>query len=431
MKIQIQTLGCSKNKVDSEHILYQLKFAGMEISPEGEDLVSAGVDVMIINTCGFIHDAKEESINAILEAVEAKENGYISKVIVLGCLSQRYREELVESIPEVDAFLGAFDLDEVLRVFALKINSSLLTRRLITTPSHYAYLKISEGCDRICSYCAIPSIRGPHVSVPIGDLVTEAQYLASIGVKELIVIAQDTTYYGLDIYKKRSLAPLLYKLAEVPGIEWIRILYSYPAAFPEDVLEFMATSDKMCKYMDIPLQHSSTKVLHAMRRGIDGAKTRSLVETMRKKVPGVALRTTMIVGHPQEGKREFQNLLNFVEEYKFERLGAFTYSEEEGTWGANNLSDWLPRKVKQERYDELMELQAQISLNYNLSRIGTTEKVLVDSLTDGVLVGRSQKEAPEVDGEILIGSKDRSLVGQYVNVHIENANDYDLIGKII
>lgn len=432
MKVQIVTLGCSKNRVDSEHILFQLKQAGVEISPEGEELENGGVDAVILNTCGFINDAKEESINAILEAVEAKNRGWISKVYVFGCLSQRYMDELKSSIPEVDAFMGAFDVNSVLSAVSVKFDSKLITRRLITSPSHYAFLKISEGCDRVCSYCAIPSIRGAHHSVPMEQLVDEAEYLASLGVKELIVIAQDTTYYGLDLYKKRMLAPLLQKLSEVKGIEWIRVHYSYPASFPEDVLDFMASSDKMCKYLDIPLQHSADKVLAAMRRNVDGKETRQLVEMMRKKVPGVVLRTTMIVGHPGEGEEEFQDLLQFVKDYKFERLGAFTYSEEEGTWGAQNLIDSISAEEKQDRYDQLMELQSEISLDYNVSRIGGVEQVLIDSFTDGVFVGRSHNESPEVDGEILIAGKESDkLIGQFVNVKIENANEYDLMGSII
>lgn len=430
LKVQVATLGCSKNKVDSEHLLAQLEHAGMTISPEGEDLATAGVDILIINTCGFIGDAKEESIQAILEGVEAKEKGYISQVLVWGCLSQRYREELVAEIPEVDRFFGAYDLDNILAHLGVEKSPLLLTRRYLTTPKHYAYLKISEGCDRHCSYCAIPGIRGRHISVPIEDLVREAEYLASIGVRELILIAQDTTYYGLDIYRRRALAELIERLEAVKGIEWIRIHYSYPASFPEDVLELMAHSPKVCKYMDIPLQHSADKVLAAMRRNIDGKQTRALVEKMREKVPGIVLRTTMIVGHPGEGKREFQDLLNFVQDYKFERLGAFTYSEEEGTWGAENLKDTIRKGIKQERYEELMELQSGISLDFNNSRVGSVERVLVDSFTDGVYVARTSKESPEVDGEVLLGGEfDPKRIGTFAEAMITGANEYDLLGE--
>ena len=431
-KVQVATLGCSKNKVDSEHLMVQLERAGIAISPEGEDLSTAGVDTLIINTCGFIGDAKEESIQAILEGVEAKNQGHISQVLVWGCLSQRYREELIEAIPEVDRFFGAYDLDNILAYLGVEKNPLLLTQRYLTTPKHYAYLKISEGCDRQCSYCAIPGIRGRHISVPIEELVREAEFLASIGVKELILIAQDTTYYGLDIYRKRALAQLIERLEAIKGIEWIRIHYSYPASFPDDVLEIMAHSPKVCKYMDIPLQHSADKVLAAMRRNIDGKQTRALVERMREKVPGIVLRTTMIVGHPGEGKREFQDLLNFVQEYKFERLGAFTYSEEEGTWGAENLKDTIRKGIKQERYEELMELQSGISLEFNNSRVGSVERVLVDSFTDGVYVARTSKESPEVDGEVLLGEKfDPARIGTFADAMITGANEYDLLGEFI
>lgn len=431
-KVQVATLGCSKNKVDSEHLMVQLERAGIAISPEGEDLSTAGVDTLIINTCGFIGDAKEESIQAILEGVEAKNQGHISQVLVWGCLSQRYREELIEAIPEVDRFFGAYDLDNILAYLGVEKNPLLLTQRYLTTPKHYAYLKISEGCDRQCSYCAIPGIRGRHISVPIEELVREAEFLASIGVKELILIAQDTTYYGLDIYRKRALAQLIERLEAIKGIEWIRIHYSYPASFPDDVLEIMAHSPKVCKYMDIPLQHSADKVLAAMRRNIDGKQTRALVERMREKVPGIVLRTTMIVGHPGEGKREFQDLLNFVQEYKFERLGAFTYSEEEGTWGAENLKDTIRKGIKQERYEELMELQSGISLEFNNSRVGSMERVLVDSFTDGVYVARTSKESPEVDGEVLLGGEfDPARIGTFADAMITGANEYDLLGEFI
>lgn len=430
MKIQLATLGCSKNRVDSEHLLVQLASAGVTVSPEGEDLTTAGVDVLIINTCGFIKDAKEESIQAILEGVDAKAKGYVKKVLVFGCLSQRYPDELRAEIPEVDGFFGSFDVKGVLSSLGLEWNNSLDTRRHLTTPSHYAYLKISEGCDRSCSYCAIPGIRGPHISVPVEKLVEEAGILAEGGAKELILIAQDTTYYGLDLYHKRALAKLIEKLEDINGIEWLRLHYSYPASFPEDVLDLMAGSSKLCRYMDIPLQHSADKVLSAMRRNVDGAQTRALVEKMRSKVPGIVLRTTMIVGHPGEGKREFEDLLNFVRDYRFERLGAFTYSEEEGTWGALNLKDSIPERVKQQRYEELMELQSEISLSYNNSRVGTSERVLIDSFSDGVYVARTSKESPEVDGEVLIGGEyDKDKIGTFADVTITGANEYDLLAE--
>lgn len=430
IKVQVATLGCSKNRVDSEHLLVQLANGGIQISPEGEDLKSAGVDILIINTCGFIGDAKEESIQAILEGVEAKAQGYISQLLVFGCLSQRYRDELVEAIPEVDRFFGAYDIDNLLSYIGVKKSPLLLTQRYLTTPTHYGYLKISEGCDRHCSYCAIPGIRGGHKSIPIEELVREASYLASIGVKELILIAQDTTYYGVDLYGKRKIASLIESLEQIEGIEWIRIHYSYPASFPIDLLELMATSSKVCRYLDIPLQHSSDKVLAAMRRGVDGRQTRRLVEKMREKIPGIVLRTTMIVGHPGEGKREFQDLIDFVRDYKFERLGAFTYSEEEGTWGATHLKDTISKRVKEERLETLMELQSQISLEYNNSRIGTQERLLIDSYSDGVYVARSSKESPEVDGEVLLsGDFNNDLIGRFAQATIVGANEYDLLGE--
>ena len=451
-RIQVVTMGCSKNRVDSEHLMHVLQQRGYELVPEEAGLFPDGLDEVVINTCGFIQDAKEESIQAILEAVEAKKSGRVGKVSVFGCLSQRYPSELAAEIPEVDEWKGVLTPDTLGRV--------------LTTPSHYAYLKIAEGCDRTCSYCAIPLIRGPHVSVPVEDLVEEARRLAAGGVRELILVAQDTTYYGLDRYGKRCLARLMEQLSRIDGIEWIRLHYSYPSAFPEDVLRVMADNPKICPYIDIPLQHSADHVLAMMRRGIDGRQTRDLVARMRQMVPGVVLRTTLIVGHPGEGEAEFEDLLDFVQECRFERLGAFQYSEEEGTYGALHYKDEIPAEVKQERYDRLMELQSGISLERNRARIGTRERVLVDSVSeDGILVARSQTESPEVDGEILIdpasgrvsgGLVERQVlsspsapaglekvlprvgftraedrVGQFVDVTITGANEYDLIADII
>ena len=432
-KLQTVTLGCSKNKVDTEHILSQVEDL-YEIIPEGEDIP---VDVMLLNTCGFIGDAKEESIQAVLEAVEKKNRGDVQKVIVFGCLSQRYASDLPELIPEVDAWFGARDFDPVVRALGAEPDPDRRNDRYLTTPSHYAFLKISEGCDRRCSYCAIPFIRGSHKSVPIEDLVEEASRLAASGVKELIVIAQDTTYYGLDLYRRRALAELLQKLSEVDGIEWIRIHYSYPASFPEDVLDQMADNPKVCRYMDIPLQHISDKVLDNMHRHVTGAWTRELIGKMRDRVPGVVLRTTMIVGHPGEGKREFSELMDFLRDSRFERLGAFRYSEEEGTYGAENFKDSISSRIKQERLDELMTLQSSISLSFNQSRVGTLEKVIVDDFVDGILICRSEFESPEVDGEILvrpdssvIGDVDPySLIGEFLIVRITGADEYDLIAE--
>lgn len=432
-KLQTVTLGCSKNKVDTEHILSQVA-DHYEIVPEGEDIP---VDVLLLNTCGFIGDAKEESVQAVLEAVEKKKRGEASEVLVFGCLSQRYASELPELIPEVDGWFGARDLAPVVEALGVEPDPCRSVQRHLTTPSHYAYLKISEGCDRRCSYCAIPFIRGAHKSVPMEDLVEEARLLAEKGVKELIIIAQDTTYYGLDLYRRRALAELLQKLSEVDGIEWIRIHYSYPASFPEDVLDQMADNPKVCRYMDIPLQHISDKVLDNMHRHVTGAWTRELIKRMRERVPGVVLRTTMIVGHPGEGKRDFNELLEFVREARFERLGAFKYSEEEGTFGADNFKDSITRRVKQERLDELMNLQSEISLAYNQSRVGSEVKVIVDDFNDGVFVCRSEFESPDVDGEILVrhdasvmGDIDPySLVGEFITVRVVGADEYDLIAE--
>ena len=446
-RVLLLTLGCSKNRVDSEHLLRQMASSGIELAPENEDLADGRIDTVIINTCGFIKDAKQESIDAILAAVDAKNRGYIRNLVVFGCLSQRCREELIQEIPEVDAFFGALDNTSMLEAMGVIRKKELEQERVLTTPSHYAYLKISEGCDRVCSYCAIPLIRGPHRSVPMEDLIREASNLADSGVKELIVIAQDTTYYGLDLYGKRMLGELLRRLAEIEGIEWIRLHYSYPAAFPEDVLDIMAGNPKICRYLDIPLQHISDKVLSAMRRSIDGESTRRLVRKIREKVPGIVLRTTMIVGHPGEDSREFEKLLRFVSEASFERLGAFTYSEEEGTYGAENLKDTVRESTKSARYERLMELQSEISLRFNMSRIGREETVIIDSYSgDGVYSARSMYESPEVDGEVLVGTEDmpddspvreafasdpESLVGTFAKVRIVGADEYDLIARFV
>ena len=434
-KLQTVTLGCSKNKVDTEHILSQVENL-YEIIPEGEDIP---VDVLLINTCGFIGDAKEESVQAILEAVERKSRGEVGKVVVFGCLSQRYASEMPQLIPEVDAWYGARDFDPVIKELGSEPDPEKVSSRYLTTPSHYAYLKISEGCDRRCSYCAIPFIRGGHKSVPMETLGEEARKLAEGGVRELIVIAQDTTYYGLDLYRRRALAELLQKLSEVEGIEWIRIHYSYPASFPEDVLDQMANNPKVCRYMDIPLQHIADKVLDNMHRNVDGAWTRELIRKMREKVPGVVLRTTMIVGHPGEGKRAFAELLDFVREARFERLGAFKYSEEEGTYGAENFKDTVSNRVKQERLDELMTLQSEISMAFNQSRVGSEIDVIVDDFVDGVFVCRSEFESPEVDGEILVKYDSSvfadidpySVIGEFIKVRVIGADEYDLIAELI
>ena len=424
-RLRVITLGCSKNTVDTEHLLAQLPADAFTIVDTDEP-----VDVLLVNTCGFIGDAKEESVGAILEAVETKKRGEAGELVVFGCLSQRYAAELPAEIPEVDAWFGARDLAPVLRHLGVR-PGPFVTRR-IAEAKGYAYLKISEGCDRRCSYCAIPFIRGAHRSVPMEDLVAEAEGLAARGVRELILIAQDTTYYGLDLYRRRALAELLRRLSAVPGIEWIRIHYSYPADFPEDVLTEMAGNPKVCKYLDIPLQHISDGVLDRMHRHVDGAWTRALIARLRREVPGVVLRTTMIVGHPGETEQEFEELLDFVREARFERLGAFMYSEEEGTYGAEHFADDVPPEVKQDRLDCLMELQREISLSYNRSRVGTEARVLVDDILDGTLVCRSEFESPDVDGEILVRDASPEVrVGDMIRVRIDAAEDYDLIGRQI
>ena len=434
--LQVITLGCSKNTVDTEHLLYQVRDS-YEIVPEGE---MRPVDVQLINTCGFIGDAKEQSVQVILASAQRKKDGEIGRLLVFGCLSQRYRNDLPGLIPEVDGWFGARDLDPLVRALGCEPDHASAHLRVRTDGRHpYAYLKISEGCDRRCSYCAIPLIRGPHRSVPMDTLVREAENLAAQGVRELVIIAQDTTYYGLDLYRKRSLAELLRRLSAVDGIEWLRIHYSYPADFPEDVLDEMADNPKVCRYMDIPLQHIADPVLDKMHRHVDGAWTRELIRRMRERVPGVALRTTLIVGHPGEGKADFEELMDFVRESQFQRMGAFTYSEEEGTYGAQNFKDSIPAATKRRRLDALMELQRGISLAYNQSRIGTEVRVLVDDFVDGTLVCRSEFESPEVDGEILVkytpaafdGVEPHSLIGEFLQVRITAADEYDLTAQVI
>lgn len=428
--ILVITLGCSKNDVDTEHLLAQLPEDRYRVLPSDWQ---GDADILLINTCGFIGDAKEESVNAILSAVEKKTEGHIGTLGVFGCLSQRYGKELKEEIPEVDAWFGARDLSPIVRWLGCEPVSG--AGRRIERKMPYAYLKISEGCDRRCSYCAIPFIRGNHRSVPIEELEREARTLVDGGVKELILIAQDSTYYGLDIYGHRALAELIRRLSEIDGLEWIRIHYSYPADFPEDVLEEMASNPKLCKYLDIPLQHISDKVLDAMHRHVTGDKTRELISRLRRQVPGVVLRTTMIVGHPGEGAEEFDELLEFAGSAEFERLGAFTYSEEEGTWGAEHLKDEISEEEKRARLDALMSLQASISLNFNKSRVGDIETVIVDDCVDGTLVCRSQYESPEVDGEILAklpeGTSADGLVGQFIKIKIIAADEYDLAAEVI
>ena len=433
-KVQLVTLGCCKNRVDSEHLLAKLSEA-LEIVPEEVPYEESRPDTVIINTCGFIGDAKKESIDEILTAVKAKQDGFVGRIVVCGCLSERYREELQADIPEVDAFFGSFQWKEIVKWMSLPQEKDW-TKRHLTTPSHYAYLKIADGCNRKCSYCAIPLIKGPFKSVPMATLEREAKALAAKGVRELILIAQDTTFYGMDLYGKKMLAPLIERLSKIGGIEWIRIHYSYPTGFPKDVLKVMAENPKVCKYLDIPLQHSSTKILKMMRRGVDRARQQSLLDDLRSRVPGIALRTTMIVGHPGEGEQEFEDLLDFVKKNRFEMLGAFTYSEEEGTYDAKNFADDIPQGVKNRRYGRLMRLQSRISLENNRRRVGGVEKVIIDDVKDGFLICRSQRESPEVDGSILVdlkgckGFDPLRLIGKFAAVRIISATEYDLTGVL-
>ncbi len=422
--INIVTLGCSKNLVDSEHLAGRCAAAGYDVVFDSN---STDARTVVINTCGFIGDAKEESIETILGFAEAKTRGDIDRLYVIGCLSERYADELRAEIPEVDSFFGARGLDGIISELEVELPLS----RKISTPSHYAYLKISEGCDRRCGFCAIPLIRGGHVSVPIERLVAEAEFLASQGVKELIVIAQDTTYYGLDLYGERRLADLLKRLAAIRGIEWIRLHYAYPAGFPEDVIEAMRDEPKICKYLDIPLQHISDGQLNSMKRGLGSRGTRRLVKKLRDEIPGLAIRTTLLVGYPGETEADFEELLDFVREARFERLGVFPYSEEEGTYSADNLEDDVPDDVKQRRVERLMELQAEISAENNRKRIGNVERVIVDRREGDMWVCRSQWDSPEVDTEIVIATKGKLTPGDFIDVKITDASEYDLIAEKI
>ncbi len=424
-KVNLVTLGCSKNLVDSEVIITQLKGNGISVDHEVDGNEH---DIVIINTCGFIDNAKQESIDTILKYTEAKENGLIEKLYVTGCLSQRYRDELEHEIPNVDAWFGTMELPLLLKKFKADYKHELIGERVITTAKHFAYLKISEGCDRPCAFCAIPLIRGKHVSKPIEDIITEAKNLARNGVKELLLIAQDSTYYGLDIYKKRNLAELLDRLSDVEGIEWIRLHYAFPSGFPEDILEIIAKKPTLCNYLDIPLQHASTKMLEIMRRGTTKEKTEKLLEKIRSKIPGVTLRTTMLVGHPGETEEDFQELLEFVEKWKFERLGVFTYSHEEGT-SAHKLTDDIPQEVKEERASQLMALQEQISLEHNEQKVGKTYKTLIDRKESGYFIGRTEFDSPEVDNEVLIeASKHFLRIGDFADIKITEAREFDLYG---
>lgn len=427
-KVNVVTLGCSKNLFDSEIMMAQLKANKFEVQHESMD---DDAEIVIINTCGFIDNAKQESIDTIIRYAEAKQDGMVDKLYVTGCLSERYREELEAEIPEVDSFFGTRDLPRLLKTLKADYKHELIGERLLTTPSHFAYFKIAEGCDRPCSFCAIPLMRGKHVSTPIEELVKQAEGLARKGVKELMLIAQDLTYYGLDIYKKRALADLLRKLSDVEGIEWIRLHYAYPSGFPLDVLEVMKERDNICNYLDIPLQHGSTKVLKDMRRGITREKTEKLIENIRKAVPGIAIRTTLIAGYPGETEEDFQEMYDWVEQSKFDRLGIFTYSHEENTH-AYSAEDDVPDAVKKERADKIMELQSGISYDLNQQKVGKTFKVLFDRVEGDYFIGRTEFDSPEVDNEVLIKKENAYVrIGDFAKVKISKADHYDLYGELV
>lgn len=421
-------MGCSKNLVDSERLMRQLQECGYDVThdteyPQGE--------IAVINTCGFIGDAKEESINMILEFCRRKEQGDLKKLYVMGCLSQRYLQELRQEISQVDKFYGKFNWNELLTDLKKEYNATIANERVITTPSHYAYLKISEGCNRRCAYCAIPIITGAHVSRPIEEILDEVRYLVSKGVKEFQIIAQELTYYGIDIYKKQAIAELVEKISDIEGVEWIRLHYAYPTNFPYDLLRVMRERNNVCKYLDIALQHVSTKILKKMLRPVTKEQTYELVERMRKEVPGICLRTTMMVGFPGETEKDFEELLEFVKWAKFERLGAFAYSEEDGTYAAENYKDSVSKKKKQERLDILMEVQQRISNKLNSEKIGQIYKTIIDRTEGDYYIGRTEYDSPDVDTEILIPiNKLKLKIGHFYDVEIVDATEFDLMGKI-
>jgi ribosomal protein S12 methylthiotransferase len=428
-KVNVITLGCAKNIYDSEVMMAQLKANDYEVSHEESNSDAA---VVVINTCGFIDNAKEESINTILQYADAKANGLVDKVYVTGCLSERYKDELESDIPEIDGYFGTRDLPRLLKTLKADYKKELVGERLLTTPSHYAYFKIAEGCDRPCSFCAIPLMRGKHKSTPIEELVAQAKGLAAKGVKELMLIAQDLTYYGLDLYKKRELAELLRQLSDVEGIEWIKLHYAFPSGFPMDVLEVMAERDNICNYLDMPLQHGSTNMLKAMRRGITREKTTQLMKDIRAKVPGIAVRTTLICGYPGETEADFQEMCDWIEEMRFERMGCFEYSHEEQTHAYNSEDD-VPAEVKKQRTERIMEIQSGISMDLNQKKVGKTFKVLFDRIEGGYFIGRTEFDSPDVDNEVLVKQTDdvHIRLGDFEMIEIESADHYDLYGKVI
>ena len=428
-KINVITLGCAKNRVDSEHLSAKFAAAGYKIVFDSD---RTDAKTVVINTCGFIGDAKQESIDTILDAVAAKNAGRIEQLFVIGCLSERYADALRDEIPEVDGFFGARDLNDIARILGADNTSAAETDRLLSTPKHYAYLKISEGCNRECGYCAIPLIRGRHISVPMETLEEEAAKLAAQGVKELIIIAQDTTFYGVDLYGRRALAELLERLCRIEGIEWIRLHYAYPTGFPEDVIEVMAREPKICKYLDIPFQHISDSQLSSMKRHHTKTEAYELIGRLRAAIPGLALRTTLMTGYPDESEADFEELKEFVHEVRFERLGVFAYSEEEGTYSAEKLRDNVPQEVKERRVGELMKIQSGVAAQLNAERTGRIERVIIDSKQGDYYVGRSQFDSPEVDQEILIPAGGLRLrAGTFCDVRITAAEEYDLYGEVV
>lgn len=425
--VNIITLGCSKNTVDSERLARQLAAIGYTITFDSNDFS----EVVIINTCGFIHDAKEESIAMILQAIHAKKEGYIKQVFVIGCLSERYAGELRKEIPEVDTFFGTRGFIDIVKKLHQQENKTILHERVVSTPHHFSYLKIAEGCNRSCSFCAIPSIRGQHVSEPIEKLVEEARYLQSQGVKELSLISQDLSYYGFDIYKKNKLQTLVHHLQDIEGIEWLRLHYLYPNNFPKEILNDMAENSKLCRYIDIPFQHISNPILEKMRRGFSEKETWELLELFKTKVPELAIRTTLIVGHPGETQDDFNKLLQFVEQAQFDRLGVFTYSHEEGTYGGINYEDSITEKEKQDRLDQIMSLQQTISLKKNTDKIGKTLKVIIDRKEGDVFIGRTEFDAYEVDNEVIINTDSELNIGDFYTVKIVDAEEYDLEAVVV
>jgi ribosomal protein S12 methylthiotransferase len=427
MTVHIITLGCSKNLVDSEHLLAQFRAAGYKVL---HNAYEEAAEILIINTCGFILDAKEESVDTVLSYIEEKHRGNIQKLFVMGCLSERYRKELKKEMPEVDGFFGVWDMPAILEALGNRLDRRLLNERELTTPSHYAYLKISEGCNRTCAFCAIPGIRGAQRSVSIEDLVAESKGLVSKGVKELILIAQDLTNYGIDLYDKRVLPELLKELVKIDNLEWIRLHYAYPTGFPEEVIDLMASEEKICNYLDIPIQHVNNDILSSMGRGHNRERLEKLLQKFRKKIPDVALRTTVLIGFPGETEVAFNELIDFVREFRFERLGVFPYSHEEDTPAYRNFQDNIPDRVKSDRAGLLMELQQEISLQVNEEKVGKVFKVLIDRREEGYYVGRTQYDSPEVDNEVLVEDHQQLTIGQFYRVRITAAGEFDLYGSL-